>query len=96
MLGKLVGPLVLGVLIASVVVNLWASARYFFTLRELYKFHAWEQYIASTQNAARSLATASVKYAKDHPPLEPILQRVLQTQTAPVPPQPGATPKSSR
>ena len=95
MVGKLVGPLVLGVLIASAALNLWASVRFFFSLRELYKLQAWVQYINSTQTAARSLAAESVEYAKQQPAIEPILQRFKPT-AAPAPAPPAPTPPPAR
>jgi len=87
MLGKLVGPLVLGVLIASAALNLWASARYYFSLGGLYNLLDWEQHINSTQTAARSLAFESAEYAKQHPAIVPVLQRFMKLGTNPVPPQ---------
>lgn len=96
MLGKLAGPLVLGVLIASAVFNLWASVRFFFSLRELYKLQAWVQYINSTQTAARSLVSDSVEYARQHPSLDPVLQRFMKAGTNPVPPQAEAPANPGR
>ncbi len=96
MVAKLAGPLLLGILIASAGLNLWASVGFFFSLRELYKFQAWEQYIISTRSAAYSLATNSVEYAKQHPTLEPILDRFVKVKTAPVPPEAGPASKPNR
>jgi predicted lipid-binding transport protein (Tim44 family) len=96
MVGKLVGPLLLGILIASAALNLWASVRFFFSLRELYKLQAWAQYINSTQSAAQSLASESVEYAKQHPAFEPVLQRFTKPKAVPAPPQAAPPPKPTR
>jgi hypothetical protein len=97
MVSKLMGPVLVGVLIASAAFNLWASFRFYFSLRELYKLQAWVQYINSTRGAAQSLAFDSVEYGKQHPAMDPILQRFdLKARPAAAPAQASPSPKPAR
>jgi hypothetical protein len=85
MFNKLVGPVLVGFLIASAVFNLWASVRYYFTLRETSKLQAWFQHINHTLGAAQALANEAVKYSERNPAMDSVLfQFDLK-------PKPGAT-----
>ena len=76
MLNKLIGPLLVGLLIASAVYNLWATVRYYFTLREMYKLNAWVQHINGTLSAAQSLAAETLEYSKTNAAIDPLLQQL--------------------
>jgi hypothetical protein len=95
MINKLIGPALVGLLIASAVFNLWASVRTFFTLREIYKLQAWTQHIRTTLSASQSLAADAVEYSKTHPAIDPVLQQIgikakpTTTPTPPAQPTPG-------
>ena len=89
MLNKLIGPVLVGLLIASAVFNLWASVRYYFTLREIYRLQDWESYITRTLGSARALAGDAVRYGEQNHAIEPILQ------SFDLKPKPGGSPATS-
>lgn len=97
MINKLIGPALVGLLIASAVFNLWASMRTFFTLREIYKLQAWTQHIRTTLSASQALAADAVEYSKTHPSIDPVLLQLglkPKPGTPTNPPPAAATPAS--
>ena len=95
MINKLIGPALVGLLIAAAVFNLWASMRTFFTLREIYKLQAWTQHIRTTLSASQALAADAVEYSKTHPEIDPVLQQLgikPKPGTPAAPPPPAAQP----
>lgn len=90
---KLIGPLLVGLLMASAVFNLWASVRYYFTLRELYKLQAWVQHINGTLTAAQALANEALKYSERNPAMDPILYQLELKARPSSPTAPSAAPK---
>jgi hypothetical protein len=89
MLKKLIGPVLVGVLIASAVFNLWASVRYYFAVKDAYKFQAWGQHINNTLGAAQLLANDANKYSERNPAIDPILIELHLKA------KPGSAPASS-
>lgn len=77
MVKRLAGPVLVGLLIASAVFNLWASVRYYFTLRQIQGpdgLGAWAVHINQTLTAVQLLGSEAVKYSQQNPAIDPILQ----------------------
>lgn len=74
---RLTGPVLVGLLIASAVLNLWAAGRYYFTLRQIHGpdgLQAWAVHINQTLAAVQLLGSEAVKYSQQNPAIDPILQ----------------------
>ena len=80
---SLVAALV-GVLLVCGVFTLWASARYYFCLKELQRLQAQILFMNNVVNAAGALATESLEYGKRNGAILPVLQ---QYNVAPRPTQ---------
>ena len=97
MLRKLIGPVLLSLLIASAGFNLWASLRYFFTYREMYKHQEWTTYITRVRMAAQYLASDAVEYSRRNPAIDPVLREFdLKPRLTNAPPATAPSPKPSR
>jgi|GEM_PF-1255639 hypothetical protein len=75
MVRKFIGPVLVGLLMASAVFNLWASVRYYFTVRKIYELQAWASHINQTLAAAQVLGSEAVKYSEQNQSIDPILQQ---------------------
>ncbi len=64
-----------GVLLVSGAFTLWASARYYFCLKELQRLQTQMLFINNVVNAAGALATDSLEYSKRNPAIQPLLQQ---------------------
>lgn len=76
MVKRLIGPVLVGLLIVSAVLNLWASVRYCFTLRQISGpegLQAWATHINTTLGAVQLLGSEAVKYSQQNPAIDPIL-----------------------
>ena len=69
------GAVLVGILFVCTAFTLWASIRYFFSMREAQRLQGRAIVINNTRNAVQALAAEAVEYSKRNPTIDSVLQQ---------------------